>query len=517
MADSNAPPTAEDSDSSEFRTARLLPLSFCFWGVLHALAVVLIFPFESRSALGDARPVLTILLCLGLVGSLWSFRRILRTPGGGLTAFGALRLVLVAVVGTLALYVTFSEFDEITASVALGLGLGAAGLASGLRTSGAYSLSVLRVLDVLVFNLCLALVLFEAALHIASLNMNSVLFHREDMSVAERVSKTRLQPGRLRFSFPANGMGYYDEEFSAAAPGERTVLSIADSFSVTPVPHHFHFTTVAERHLERVRILNMGMSAIGPQEYLHLLLEEGLPLQPDAVVVNLFIGNDLGGGFRNHDRAVSLLSRFLKRENLLLWTFSRRLSLLLKEGRNFREPDGSAVGNASEIVLSSRDDLLARYPWLEDPSQEEGILPADKYLRVEMGMAQANSGLTRKRVRESLHPLQKMREALGNRPFGVVLIPAAYQVEEELWQRLTSRSNSELDRDRPQELVKLWLGVREIPYLDLLDEFRASPPLADGQRHLYHRDDTHLNRRGNELAGLALARFTARLFEAPES
>src|SRR5581483_7407084 len=76
----------------------------------------------------------------------------------------------------------------------------------------------------------------------------------------------------------------------------HVVASIGDSFSYGVVPHAFHFTTVAEEALPGVQIYNMGYPGLGPTDYLYLLQRRALPLQPDLIVVNLFVGNDIGDG-----------------------------------------------------------------------------------------------------------------------------------------------------------------------------------------------------------------------------
>jgi hypothetical protein len=64
-----------------------------------------------------------------------------------------------------------------------------------------------------------------------------------------------------------------------------------------------------------------------------------------------------------------------------------------------------------------------------------------------------------------------------------------------------------LDRDRAQRILAATLGEKGIPYLDLLPVLRAEPVGSDGMRHLFHRDDSHLNARGNAVAGQALQAF----------
>ncbi len=61
------------------------------------------------------------------------------------------------------------------------------------------------------------------------------------------------------------------------------------------------------------------------------------------------------------------------------------------------------------------------------------------------------------------------------------------------------------------------IAREDLPYLDLRPIFRAVPPLPDGDRHLYHRQDTHLNVRGNRVAGEQLAEFLHRHLPTPPS
>jgi hypothetical protein len=104
--------------------------------------------------------------------------------------------------------------------------------------------------------------------------------------------------------------------------------------------------------------------------------------------------------------------------------------------------------------------------------------------------------------------LLEMRRACGATPFGVLLIPDEFQVEDETWRLASAVPDGErFDRDQPQRVLSRWLAEQGIPCLDLLPALRAVPPMPDGRRHLYHLRDTHFNARGNAVAGHELARF----------
>ena len=104
--------------------------------------------------------------------------------------------------------------------------------------------------------------------------------------------------------------------------------------------------------------------------------------------------------------------------------------------------------------------------------------------------------------------LERMRRECEGRPFGVLLIPDEFQVEDALWAELEL---PHLERERPQQLLLRELGRLGIATCDLLPRLRAVEPLADGRRHLYHLRDTHWNTRGNRVAAEALAGFVREL------
>ena len=112
------------------------------------------------------------------------------------------------------------------------------------------------------------------------------------------------------------------------------------------------------------------------------------------------------------------------------------------------------------------------------------------------------------RLKPLLGHLAKMKTLCGDTPFGVMLIPAEYQLEDELWATATaSLGGGPYPRQAAQIAVRQWLKTAGIPCLDLLPALQAAKPLADGNRHCYLSRDTHFNVRGNRITGEALEPF----------
>jgi hypothetical protein len=104
---------------------------------------------------------------------------------------------------------------------------------------------------------------------------------------------------RLRY----NRDGFRDEEFPPAKDaGELRILCLGDSFvEGVGVEVEKRFCDITERELARRRdgpVLapNAGQMGTGPREYFHNLVDFGVALEPDLVVVAIFVGNDFMGG-----------------------------------------------------------------------------------------------------------------------------------------------------------------------------------------------------------------------------
>lgn len=492
--------------------AVLLLVSLSLWITVYALLLALSDTFRLREHLGLWSWPVVAGLFAAAVASLFSYFRYLaawredRWQDRSALPF---RLWLYALVAASCLYLAlFQEYNDLTIVVVLGLAAGVHSLMLGVIAARGLPTKYIRRLDLVLFNLCALLVACEIGLRIMASVRPNVLLEREDASAAERIRRTRLRPGAMRFGFPVNSQGYYDSEFRRRNPEEKVVLSIADSFSVGPVPHYYHFTTVAERALPGVQFYNMGVSAIGPREYYYLLFHEGLALNPDVIVVNVFAGNDFIEMFLKLDQS-DLLKHFFDRKNLLVYQVPRRLRIMFMEGHLLGEAlpahDLTDTGRISDPA-----EMHAAFPWLLDPSREKAPMSDQRYLHIAQRGATLASRQSTQAYELRFESFRRMREAAGERPFLIVIIPDEYQIEDEIWNGITAKVPGPLFRDQTQRVLGQWLMREDIPFLDLLPILRAVPPLEDGKRHLYHYNDTHWNRRGNEVSGEAIARFVER-------
>ncbi|MGQ0554119.1 MAG: hypothetical protein ACT4PU_12975 [Planctomycetota bacterium] len=435
------------------------------------------------------------------------------------------RVGFVALVLTSAAYlVWYQPYRALVALQAFGVAAGVLGL---LATIGPPLLRrmprrAVSVADLLLFLLCVCAVTAEAGLRVAAAWSASPLFASQSEELTDFLERQRLKRELPHAGGRVNSLRHFDEEFQAKQPGVPLAASIGDSFSTGIVPLPYHFTSVAERVLGRGAIHNFGVPGLGLEGYLYLLREEALPLRPDVVLVNVFIGNDLAEGLR-HGREPSGAGRWLDRNQLLLLSVPRRLLRLSREPALAGLSAELAPESAPEPVqepalptnaLSTPADFERLQPWLADPARELPAFTEQRFVSVERERARAACDPADppdwRRIEELL---LELRASCGETPFAVMLIPDEFQVEESVWELVRSGPGGEaLERDLPQRRLTAWLAEQGIPCLDLLPILRAVPPRPDGLR-LYHLRDTHFNARGNAAAGEALAEFLRRWWD----
>ncbi|MGE0789002.1 MAG: hypothetical protein AB7S26_25240 [Sandaracinaceae bacterium] len=356
-----------------------------------------------------------------------------------------------------------------------------------------------RWLDLGLGNVCLTLWLLELGLlALSSVSSSPLLAPPERDAGARRgYERYRLEPGSPYIGSLVNEWGDVDDPPRVLASDACSVVMIGDSFSTGIVPHPDHYTTVAEE-LSGCTIYNMGAPCIGPPEYLYLMRERATLLEPDLVVVALYLYNDIFDVERIEPRRPPWLARdrratFVVGARLARWWQERaRVSSMTTSGLAMRT--GPLPGGDE--------------PWFDDPLREPPTFSAATYLSIQTTCAERSETPSVSPWDDFFRTLEAMIDAEGAR-LRFVLIPGEPQIEDALWEQVVAHASMPLERGYAQRRVGAWLRDRQVPFLDLLPVFAAVPPMEDGNRHLFHLQDTHLNVRGNRVAGEALAAFLA--------
>jgi hypothetical protein len=284
-----------------------------------------------------------------------------------------------------------------------------------------------------------------------------------------------MSPHLPIYGFQTNSKGFHDiERTKDKPPGTYRALGIGDSFSFGIVPYRFNYLTLLEKHIKTARpdfeLVNMGIPGLSPREYLALLLNEGLELSPDLVVLSFFIGNDFAETAKiDRIYRISFAANIIKYIHAL-WT---------------------KVGNLGGPSPSDYDDAA--------PSLTE-----DTFLQIGAMVSQIfekENPLFKNAIASTVGHLHAIKQVCDLRSIRliVVFIPDETQVEDSRLQKVASirgLSAQQLDANQPNRLLSAELTRLGIDHVDLLPAFKAETPSG----RLYKPNDTHWNIRGNALA-----------------
>jgi acetyltransferase AlgX (SGNH hydrolase-like protein) len=348
----------------------------------------------------------------------------------------------------------------------------AAGLLLGLAVTWTvrHPRKVLRTAALIV----LTLGSLEVALRLFNAVKPSFVFYADDYN------RYRGHPGDSFFDDRFNSQGFNDSEHAVARPAGVTtrILAIGDSFSVGVVPRRLNYISQLQIAMgaDTTEIINMGVAATEPRDYLAILAREGLTFRPDLVLVGIFIGNDFEQTARRpyEYSYVATLAR-------AAWRYAQ----------------------AGPLPAAGTSTSAAGY------HDDEPTLGADRFMEIEVDRSwvyEKNNDRLRVAVARVTESLRQMKDlALGHgAKFVVVLIPDEVQVDPSLntdVARASGHAAQNLDFDQPNRLLTAALEPEDIRVIDLLPVFRARGASVP----LYKPRDTHWNVAGNALAAETIA------------
>jgi len=309
----------------------------------------------------------------------------------------------------------------------------------------------------------------------------------------ESYNRWRGKPFAPNGSFHLNSKGFNDVEFNIKkAAGTTRILGIGDSFAFGIVPYEYNYLTLIEQSLKQsghnVELVNMGIPGIGPREYLSLLVNEGLALEPDKVLLSFFIGNDFEESRKrkliSYSYVASLITFVLDRWSNGQW--------IPGDGRY----DDNKPTFTDKFYLELELKRSAIF-WPDHPAFDADFTTALSYIsEIKRLCDSRNIGLT------------------------IVLIPDELQVSQPLQTQVIAASEhartvlgfpqppASFDFALPNRLLRAKFEELKIDYIDLLTEFSA----VSLDKRLYRPNDSHWNIAGNALAArLILQHLSAQL------
>lgn len=341
------------------------------------------------------------------------------------------------------------------------------GLAIAARKAGTALLIVL-----------ISLVLGEVALRLVDAVRPSYIFQDDSYN------RFRGRPGAMVRGFALNDRGFMDLPVLADKGDGFRIVALGDSFAFGVVPYPSNYLTLLEKRLDRprrpVEVVNMGIPKISPVEERTVLLREGLALDPDLVLLSVFVGNDFLEVLGSSSRDRGLVDS------------SYVLSLLRFAATIGAQPDPGAL--YGQRAYDDRAPTMSEATYLEVLEHRARIYRTDwKHWPEALDRTVA-----------AIADIENDCRRRGT-PLTVVVIPDEIQVDEKVrrWvmQRSPTYRSESIDLLRPtRELVEHLVSL-DIDVLDLYPAFRN----VSDERRLYKPRDTHWNLAGNRLAARVIA------------
>jgi hypothetical protein len=374
------------------------------------------------------------------------------------------------------------------------------------------SLTPVKSSRLLLFGVILLLqfFLFEAGLRLAGGSEAAPVFQQLFMEDPE-MEGHRLRPGAtahfktadFETDITINSSGTRGPEIPEKQPGERRVVVLGDSLvlSVQVEDNETFCSRLEQRLNERAasggphyRVINGGVQGYGPVEELGFYEHVASRLEPDIVLMAVFVGNDAMEAVDTGEKVLPTQPRTAPvatpapGDPTLVATRPSRWPLWLR-----RLTRRSMV---LQIVRMKATTLFERFG---DPR------PVDRALTMYLPLLSAEMERGLAVTRECVRRLAAMADARGART-GIILLPARFQVDDEDYghlEQIVEQSGFKLQRDAATDRFRRTLAPLGLPMMDALPVLRDSPRRAE----TFFKTTAHLTVTGHEILAAGLERF----------
>jgi hypothetical protein len=291
--------------------------------------------------------------------------------------------------------------------------------------------------------------------------------------------------------------GYLDEAIFKKPHEAFTILGLGDSFARNMAfkkknYHNFLEAELLEKGEKRVHIINAGMEGIGPGYYWHFLKKYGDAIQPNLVIVGVFVGNDLEEldfryvtlgriGIKDYLDPGEKILRFCRFSDWWLYQVIRKNLILRQEAKSRDyEVKNHLVKQDATFSDTSFYDIQRSRMWI---------------------FQKQNQGRLSKIFNQSSEVFLNLKAWCQARNVGllIAIFPDQFQVDDELRNNIVERyglAPAALDISFPDQLLVQFCKKHDMHCLDMLADFQKHSRAAK----LYRLNDTHWNDAGNRLA-----------------
>lgn len=287
-------------------------------------------------------------------------------------------------------------------------------------------------------------------------------------------NRFRGKPFSDDWGFKLNSKGFKDKEFTEKNEDTYRIVGVGDSFTFGVVPYEYNYLTVLESTLQEAAIdaevLNLGIPGIGPKDYLTLFVEEGLPLQPDMLLLSFFIGNDFSEIRTRKLKSYSYVASLLSYTTTLNIQYEGKI---IHDQQHYCDVCGTFT---EEDFLNMEGERSFLY--LEGNQRFRSLPKKAAYYLSQISAICKKKGID----------------------LVMILIPDVLQVNPQLQQEVIEKFYPDMKEGTwnsrlPNEKLTAELEELEIDYIDLYEHFAGIPA-----EQIYKQRDGHWNIPGNNLA-----------------
>lgn len=369
--------------------------------------------------------------------------------------------------------------------------------------------SALATLLLLAFS-CSIAVLF-AELVVRMVRPQTVWYTSPGMYAPDGDEGYKLAPGyrgrsynRTEFDHlvSVNALGVRGAEMGAKRDGVKRVLVLGDSFAFgvgveddETFPARLPALVATQerspgQEMLGVETINSGIPGLGAPQQVRWLERHGLAMEPDAIVLAVFLGNDLQDATAEAVSWRIVDGQMVGKDKTPRWRhwlyFKSHLYALIKSAA----PSGIQQRVRERLGLSEATSDRLSYGVLEVYAKPQSEVSRDG----EVGTAKA------------LDRLMTIADE-RNLPVAAMLIPEVAQASPERWRTVLAQLDADpagYDALAPNRVFEKLLGARGIPVLDLTTSLSAA---IDRGEQPYFERDRHWSASGHAIAAEELATF----------
>ncbi len=305
------------------------------------------------------------------------------------------------------------------------------------------------------------------------------LFDKSSISYLSPNFSGKFNNKELNFPIKINSKGLRDNETSYKKPKNTfRILGLGDSFTFSYTLFEDGFLTIIEKSLNkvinrRVDVIKAGVPGTGPDFYYNFFDKEGFKYDPDLILINLYIGNDI----TNIGEHFSFSENNNKKRNKFY-----ELKVWLRE---------------STLIYPFIVDKIKSVPRVKKALNDKGIAP-DVY--------EIYNKNPDERLKEKWKDFEKIIIKFKESDIRtiVVILPSIFQIDENHKNSLmSSRPNNNYDVMYPSLKLEKLLNKNNIEYLNLTKPLK----LENKTKPLIYKTESHFNKNANYVIANEITTF----------